>query len=116
MQEAPEAEGRVGASDGSAGFRVVGRRQNHDNAFLRRNEDVPVPEPVEHYAFQRASSGLDRGHPLSRSSEGDLVSACQVQPEGFGTLYQFTQMGIPAQQVLDQLATNRLLLADPRAP
>jgi len=44
------------------------------------------------------------------------VCACQVQPEGFGTLYQFTQMGIPAQQVLDQLTTNRLLLPDPRAP
>ena len=81
----------MGALHGPAGLGVVGQRQDHDETFLRRDEDVPVAEAVEHYALQGAGRGLDRGEPLSGSSQGDLVCAGQVQSEWFGTLYQFAR-------------------------
>jgi hypothetical protein len=43
------------------------------------------------------------------------VCSVQVQSEWFSTLYQFAQVSIPAQQVVDQLSTDCLFLTDPLA-
>ena len=47
-----------------------------------------------------------------RRGEHHLVAAAQVQPERFGTFDEPGDIGVAAEQIVDELPPSRLLLAD----
>ena len=90
----------------------VGRCQHDEQAVLGRDQDVAVAEPVEHDRLQRADRRVGVGQPPARRGQRDLVDPGEVQPERLGAFHQGAEIGVAAQQVVDQFAAQRLLPAD----
>jgi hypothetical protein len=91
---------------------LIGQGDDDDETVLRGHEHVPIPESVQDQAFQRADSGLDRGQAPLWSRQRDLVGASQVQPERFGAVSELAEMGVAAEQVVDQLSSKGLLASN----
>ena len=97
------------------GGRCSGRLRegnHHDQPFLGGHQHVPVTEAVQDDSFQGAGGGRDRGKSLPWLGEGDLMGTGQVEAERFRSAHQLAQVGVTAKQVVDEISSKSLLLAD----
>ena len=97
----------------AASRRHLTRGQHHQMPVLGRDQDAAVTETVQDEPFQGADRHVSIRQPAGRGSQGHPVRPAQVQAEGLSPLDQAGQVGIATQQVVDQLAAQRLLPADP---
>ena len=107
-----EASGRGQPHRGGRRSGRLREGQDHDEPFLGGHQDVPVAEAIQDDAFERAGGGRDRGEAPARLGEGDLMGAGQVEAEGFGSLHELAQVGVAAKQVVDEVSSQGLFLAD----
>jgi hypothetical protein len=89
---------------------------DHDPAVFRGDQDVPVAEAVHDDAFEDHRRPVDRAGRLPERGEGDAVGLAQVDPERLGALDHGRDVGVPAQQVIDEFAAQRLLVAHRGSP
>ena len=69
-------------------------------------QHIAVPELIQHHALQSGGGGRDRRESPSRFGKCDLVGARQVESERFRALYQFAQVSVAAEQILNQLGRS----------
>ena len=98
--------------DSPSGRGGVGGCQHDEQAVLGRDQNVAVAEPVEHDRLQRADRRVGVGQPPARRGQRHLMDSGEIEPERFGAFHQGAQIGVAAQQVVDQLAAQGLLPAD----
>ena len=108
----PRSSAGSGGGRDPAGRGGVGGCQHDEETVLGRDEYVAVTEPVEDDRFQGADRRVGIGQPPARRGQGDLVNAGEVEPERLGPFHQGAQVGVAAQQVVDQFAAQRLFPAD----
>ena len=77
---------------------------------------VPIAEAVHDDAFKLDRGGVRCGDPLTGRGQRHLVGQAQVKAERFGTLDHPSDIGIAAQQVVDELSPERFLLTDHLPP
>jgi hypothetical protein len=102
------------------GARRAGGRHGGDDddhpAVLRGDQDVPVAEPLDDGPLQCGRRAVDRTLAAVRRREGHVVRPAEVDAERLGALHHPRDVGVPAEQVVDELAPQGLLVADHLPP
>jgi hypothetical protein len=103
--------GRRGARCGCPG----GHDDDH-TAVLRRDQHVPVTEAVDDDPLQHDGRAVHAAVGVAWLRERHVVVLAQVDPERLGARHHPGHVGVPAEQVVDELAAQCLLVADHVAP
>ena len=112
MDRRAEVPGRGHPHGGGRGSGRLGESQDHNESVLGGHHDVPVPEAIQYDALERGGGGRDGGEPPARLGERDLVGTGQVEAEGFGPFHQLAQARVATKEVVDEVSSQALLLAD----
>ena len=83
-----------------------------DPAVLGGDEDVAIAGPLHDGAFEGADRRFGLVQPARGCGQRDLVGPGHVEAEGLGPLDEPAYVGVAAQQVVDELAPQRLLPPD----
>ena len=90
----------------------VTRDDDDHPAVLRGHQHLPVAEPLDDRAFQHDRRTVGRAVAVPQGDQRDAVRLAQVDAERLGPLHQPGDVGVAAQQVVDELGALRLLVAD----
>ncbi len=108
MDQDPHALG-----DGPRGGAGGGRRdQHHEESFFGGDEHFTVPESVQNEGFQHVHARVALRETVGKAGQDDLVRPAEVEPEWFGAFHDSGDIGVAAQQVVDQFTAQRFFLPD----
>ena len=104
--------GRVGDVPARHHIAEVAGDEHHEQVVLGGDQDAPIPEPVNDYPPHDHRDSVHPGRRLDRRGQQHLVVPSQIETKGFSALDEPGDIGVTAQQIVDELPPRRLLLPD----